>query len=202
MKKIVSLILLTATLCLSLASCDLSQLDLSALGNRDEGKEKTVTMYGVVVHLEEFNNTCVYFASGGHITMPRLESGEKVSGYEVGDLVKASFTTVGDGVAIMESFPGQIGIGADEIVIKKASVNVFSIEEDIYYVDEIPEDATLSIGECVSLSSLKSGENKALAEGEITDTEGGLYTIKLKSYGDLETLFMHRFEYGLSFEKK
>ena len=201
MKKIISLILLSILLCLSLVSCDLSFFNLEALGLRDK-KEQTVVMYGAVVYINDLNNTCVFFANGGHITMPRLKSGEAVSEYEVGDLVRASFTTDEYGIAIMESFPGQIGVGADEIVIKEANVNIYYVDSVLYYTDEIPEGLSLSEGDEVTLFSTVEGAKKELTLGKITETSDGLFTIEIDSFEVLEALLKHRFEYGVSVEKK
>ncbi len=200
MKKFLSLILLTALICFSITSCNLSGLNLD-FGDRDS-KEQTVIMYGVVTHLEDLNNTCVFFASSGHMTMPRLKSGEAVPEYEVGDLVKVVFTTDQYGIPVMESFPGQFGIEADEVEIKKADVSLFYEENIYFYSDRIPDDSDLTVGDSIILFSTVEGQRKELAEGELTDAGEELFTVELDSYGDLESILKYRFEHGLFIEKK
>ena len=199
MKKLLSLIL-SLIFCLTLVSCSFD-FSLDALGLRDK-KEEKVVMYGIGVHLEDFNNTCIYFADAGHISMPRLKSGEPSPEFTVGDLIRVTFTTDENGIAIMESFPGQIGLGADEITVKPGEVDFYILEEERFFSDIIPEGLSLEVGDTLLLSSTALGAKKEVAEGVVTEQDGERYTVKLTSFGSDKDFFTYLFEYGFSVEEK
>lgn len=201
MKKLITLVLVTAILSLSLISCDLSFFNLDALGRRDEAEE-TVVMYGVGTHIHDLDHTCVYFASSGHMVLPRLKSGEEKPEFEVGDLIRVTFTTDKNGIPIMESFPGQFGAEADEIVVKEAEVDLYYLDNEFCYGDAIPDGGEIAVGETYILFTTVNGERKDVAEGEIIAVEEGTYSMKLLPYGEVEDVIKYRFEYGLSLDKK
>ena len=201
MKKLITLFLVAVILSLSLISCDTSFFSFDAFGRRDE-IEETVVMYGVGTHIHDLDHTCVYFASSGHMVLPRLKSGEDKPSFQVGDLIRVTFTTDKNGIPIMESFPGQFGAEADEILVKEAEVSLYYLDNQVYYGDAIPDGGEIELGETYILFATVDGERKNLSEGEITKVENGLYTMRLELYGEAEDVLKYRFEYGLSLEKK
>lgn len=172
MKKLVLSILLIFMLCISVVSC--SNIDFK---NR-EGSEKTRVFYGVAVHVKDFNHTCLYFPETGHMTMPMLKSGESSPNYKAGDLIKITFTVSGD-IPIMESFPGQFGAAADEILIKKSSIGYSFTEDGIFFSDKIPDDLPLAIGDKLIFNVVVENEEKNIAEGEITEISNDFFTTRL-----------------------
>lgn len=201
MKRFLALTLIAVTLSLSLISCDLSIFDMSGLGERDSNKE-TVVMYGVATNVGDIDHTCVFFANSGHMTLPRLASGEAIPEYAVGDLIKVTFKATEYGIPIMESFPGQFGAAAEDITVKSADVRIYYLEDELFYSDLISDGVEIAVGEEYTLFSTVEGKRKDVATGVVTERLDGSYTMSLLPFGDLEDFLMYRFEYGLSLDKK
>ena len=172
MKKIISAILLSVAL-LSLASCKLNfdGFDVDAGGDG-------VSIYGVVTTVHDQNHTCLYFPSTGHIVMPRLKGAKPIPEYGIGDLVRISFDTAIENIPIMESFPGQFGIEAEEIVVKKADVGLKFTENSVFFTHDLPESTEASVGDGLSYTVSVENLQKHIASGEITELKDQLITIK------------------------
>lgn len=194
MKKFFSLLLAAVITVLSLTSCDFD-FSLDDLGSRDS-HVKTVAMYGVGVSLNEYT-TCIFFGAAGHITMPRLKSGKPSPKFSAGDLIKAVFTTDGGEIAIMESYPGQIGLGADLITVIEDDVDFTITDDGKFFSDTIPDGIHPEVGNKYSFSSNIEGKSKDIAEGVVTEVREGRFTLEMTIYGTDEEFLMYLFEYGV-----
>ena len=159
MKKILGLVILSVML-FSLCSCNLSWLIFGDVDWDAHQKVDTV-YYGVGVHIEELDNTCVFIPEVGHVSMPRTNDGEYPE-FDVGDLIEIRFA-FGSDLSILECFPARFAADAKDVKVKKANVG-FEISDGIpRFTVDIPEGLEVSARDRLVLK-MKYGEEKDFLE--------------------------------------
>ena len=180
MKKIFAIVIIFAML-FSLCSCNLSWL---IGGNVDwDAHQKVDTVYyGVGVHIEELNNTCVFIPKIGHVSMPRTVDGEYPE-FGEGDLVEIRFAFGAD-LSIMECFPARFAADAKDVKVKKANIGLEVVDYKTVVTVDIPEGLDVSVGDGIILM-IKSVENEESNEVNyadcivVEDVEEGRMTLSI-----------------------
>ena len=147
MKKILSLGILFVML-FSLCSCNLSWLIFGDVDWDAHQKVDTV-YYGVGVHIEELDNTCVFIPEVGHVSMPRTNDGEYPE-FDVGDLIEIRFA-FGSDLSILECFPARFAADAKDVKVKKANIGLEVVDYKTLITVDIPEGLDVSVGDGIIL---------------------------------------------------
>ena len=198
MKKIISAILLTLVFCLCFVSCDFSFNGFDV----DGGEDSTTVMYGVCIHIGDLNQTCVFFPGIGHMTLPALASGEEKPEFDVDDLVKITFGKNVDDIPIMESFPGQFGAKAEEILVKKANIGFEITDSGILFSHDASDGLSLSCEDEITLSVIKENLTKAIGEGKVTETKDGRFSANIDIFGTEKEFLSLIFENELKISRE
>ena len=180
MKKIFAIVIIFAML-FSLCSCNLSWL---IGGNVDwDAHQKVDTVYyGVGVHIEELNNTCVFIPKIGHVSMPRTKDGEYPE-FDVGDLIEIRFA-FGSDLSILECFPARFAADAKDVKVKKANIGLKVVDYKTVVTVDIPEGLDVGVGDGIILI-IKSVENEESTEVNyadcivVEDVEEGRMTLSI-----------------------
>ena len=159
MKKMLSLGILFVML-FSLCSCNLSWLIFGDVDWDAHQKVDTV-YYGVGVHIEELDNTCVFIPEVGHVAMPRTNDGEYPE-FDVGDLIEIRFA-FGSDLSILECFPARFAADAKDVRVKKANVGLEVVDYKTVITVDIPEGLDVSARDRLVLK-MQYGEEKDFLE--------------------------------------
>ena len=190
MKRLVATLLTVAALTLTLCACSLGNIPDNGGNDEDNG---AVAMYGVVTHIGELNNTCIFFPESGHMTVPRLKGGASSPEYNVGDVIRVVFTPGEYGIPVMESFPGQFGIEADSLTSRHTNAELSYVDGKWYFGEKAPSGVELTESETVNYFNVEKNEIYCVAT--VKSLNDGRYTVELDSSVNM-TEFLERFFYG------
>ncbi len=188
MKKTVA-ILTILIITLTLTSCSL----FGELSDLIFKREETLICYGVVTHLDELDNTCLYVPRTGHISFPSLKDGSSAE-YDVGDIVKLTFTVKGGDLPIMESFPARFGQPADKAEVKDSAASIEFIDGKWLYDNDIPEGLDPRAGDEIIINK---GESE-YARADVKAVSDGRFHLELRLSGEMKDFLGELFADGLS----
>lgn len=199
MKKILSFVM-SLSILFSLCSCDPLRLILGDT-DWDAHQWEDPVYYGVGVHIEELNNTCVFIPKIGHVSMPRTKDG-KYPEFKAGDVIEITFSPRDD-VLIMESFPAGFSADAKEVKVKESNVELTLCDNGYLVTIDVPYTVSEpSVGEkliCKARDKFNEGVIQDITACKVEGVDGERITISFDV--EIEKM-LEALIYGATFVKQ